>query len=177
VEYLNFSVDERPAPVADAGSDIEAVVGSHVLFDGSNSTFSGGTPLFRWDFDDGNQEYGISVTHKFNSPGVYNVTLTISDDLGKVSYTVVKATIIPKVVEEEDTSDSGGVSNIAVIAASLMIGLLILITTVLMILLLIRKKIKREPESPAPLMDQLPEENPLVQGSMDQGNTTFPPPT
>ncbi|MGA1822666.1 MAG: PKD domain-containing protein [Thermoplasmatota archaeon] len=177
VEYVNFSVAERPAPVADAGSDIEAVAGSEVLFDGSNSTFSGGAPLFRWDFDDGNQEYGISVTHKFNTPGIYNVTLTISDDLGKVSNSFVKVTIKPKVVEEEDTSDSGGASNIAVIAVSLVIGLLILITAALMILLLIRKKAKHEPESPDPPVDRLPEENQLVQGSLDQGNSPFPPPT
>ncbi len=39
--------------------------------------------IYKWDFGDGNIGYGKVVVHKYSSPGIYNVTLTITDDEGQ----------------------------------------------------------------------------------------------
>jgi PKD repeat protein len=53
-----------------------------VQFDASNSSDAdeGDVLTFTWDFDDGtDQASGVQVTHTFESPGQYDVTLTVDD--------------------------------------------------------------------------------------------------
>jgi len=56
----------------------QAYVGSTVTFDGSDSYLSDGyIRYYRWEFGDGNREYGETVYHSYNQAGTYTVTLTI----------------------------------------------------------------------------------------------------
>ena len=56
-----------------------------VLFDGSSSTAAAGNAIasYSWNFGDGGSGSGVSASHKYAAAGVYVVTLTISDALGR----------------------------------------------------------------------------------------------
>jgi PKD repeat protein len=70
-------------PVADAGLDQTVFEDEIVYFNGSGSYDSDGFIVnYTWDFQDGNLGYGELSTHIFNTPGVYDVTLTVTDDDG-----------------------------------------------------------------------------------------------
>lgn len=68
-------------PVADAGPDQGGLTGQVLAFDGSGSFDPDSDPIvsYDWDFGDGTQDSGVSVMHSYGSPGVYTVTLTVSD--------------------------------------------------------------------------------------------------
>ncbi|MEM8486621.1 MAG: PKD domain-containing protein [Bacteroidota bacterium] len=51
-------------------------------FDGSGSTDDGTISSWDWDFGDGNTGSGEFVTHTFAAIGTYDVTLTVTDELG-----------------------------------------------------------------------------------------------
>ena len=52
-------------------------------FEGAGSTDTDGTITgFAWDFGDGGQGSGVSLSHAFAAPGTYQVTLTVTDDEG-----------------------------------------------------------------------------------------------
>ncbi|HTN25390.1 MAG TPA: PKD domain-containing protein, partial [Solirubrobacteraceae bacterium] len=62
-----------------------APAGSATVFDGSASSDSDGTVVrYDWDFGDGTQAAGagVSPAHAYAVPGVYTVTLTVTDDAG-----------------------------------------------------------------------------------------------
>ena len=54
-----------------------------VYFDGSGSYDPDGTvSSYNWDFGDGTKDYEMTVNHTFDDPGLYTVTLTVTDDQG-----------------------------------------------------------------------------------------------
>jgi parallel beta-helix repeat protein len=71
-------------PTADAGADQTVHIWEPVYFDGSNSYDPNGDNLtYEWDFGDGSPHgFGINVTHVYNTTGVYNVTLKVTDEGG-----------------------------------------------------------------------------------------------
>jgi parallel beta-helix repeat protein len=71
-------------PTADAGVDQTVHIWETVQFDGSNSSDPEGDNLtYAWDFGDGSPlDYGVNVTHVYNTTGIYNVTLTVTDEGG-----------------------------------------------------------------------------------------------
>jgi PKD repeat protein len=70
---------ELPEPVINY--PVEGTVGVEVTFDGSESR-PGSSPIasYVWDFGDGTTGLGASVTHIYNAPGTYQVTLTVTDE-------------------------------------------------------------------------------------------------
>jgi hypothetical protein len=70
-------------PKADAGPDQIALLGVNVLFDGTGSSDPDGTvKSYEWDFGDGTTGAGATTTHTYAAPGIYTVTLTVTDDDG-----------------------------------------------------------------------------------------------
>jgi len=61
-------------------------VGDVISFDATNSTDKDGSiTAFHWDFGDGKNTLGMTAVHVYDEHGIYNVTLTVTDDLGKKS--------------------------------------------------------------------------------------------
>ena len=74
-------VNAVPQPQFTARS--AAAVLEEVLFDASASVDPDGTiTRFVWDFGDGNTATGVQASHRYDTPGQYQVRLTVSDDAG-----------------------------------------------------------------------------------------------
>src|SRR5207249_307726 len=67
---------------------------SPVSFDGSGSTdpSAGGTLSYAWTFGDGATGTGATPSHSYGTPGIYTVTLTVTDSVtlntGSISHQV-----------------------------------------------------------------------------------------
>jgi outer membrane protein assembly factor BamB len=71
------------APEAKAGPDRRVEPGVQVGFDGTGSSDPDGTIInYTWDLDDGGMAYGPIVIHTFDSSGIFNVTLMVTDRYG-----------------------------------------------------------------------------------------------
>jgi len=58
-------------------------IGEAVAFNASLSTPNGGLiTSYSWDFGDGTTDTGKVTTHTFSAPGIYTITLTVTDDEG-----------------------------------------------------------------------------------------------
>ncbi|WP_321419082.1 disaggregatase related repeat-containing protein [uncultured Methanomethylovorans sp.] len=95
-------------PVANAGSDKTATVGSSVIFDGSSSTDDKGISSYSWDFDASNgitsEAAGKTATKKFTTAGTYIVTLTVTDTSGQSSNDTVNVVISGTTSTTTDTT-------------------------------------------------------------------------
>jgi PKD repeat protein len=68
------------APKAVITAKTQACVGEQISFSGANSSDADGKIVaYRWDFGDGSSAEGAQVTHAYNKPGLYEVTLTVDD--------------------------------------------------------------------------------------------------
>jgi len=68
-----------------------------VNFNASTSTPGSDRTLvsYSWDFGDGESKTGIRTTHDYGTSGVYLVTLTVVDDLGKATMASQPVTVRP----------------------------------------------------------------------------------
>lgn len=74
---------EPQPPVADAGGDRGGVPNVSIRFDGSGSTDPDGQIVqWEWDFGNGDSRTGVVANYAYANPGVYTVTLTVTDDDG-----------------------------------------------------------------------------------------------
>ena len=100
IEILPLPVELLP-PVADAGPDQTVDEGQTVTFDASNSYDPDGVIVsYEWDFDnDGVADAtGVIVSHVFENAGVYNVSLTVTDNDGLQArdyVTVIVGNVVP----------------------------------------------------------------------------------
>jgi PKD repeat protein len=70
-------------PTADAGGPYAGIVNQPVILVGAESSDADGDIVqYAWDFDDGNTGSGLYVPHTYTASGVYEVTLTVTDDNG-----------------------------------------------------------------------------------------------
>lgn len=81
--------DAPPVAVA----DVLSVEGALVELDGSRSTDDRAIDHVTWDFGDGATATGLTVTHEYAGPGVYDVTLTVVDTSGQATSTTTPVTI------------------------------------------------------------------------------------
>lgn len=75
-------------PVAEAGEAQSAATGQTLTLTGAASYDVDGTiTTHRWDFGDGTEAEGATVTHAYADPGTYTATLTVTDDSGVANAT------------------------------------------------------------------------------------------
>ena len=89
------TVDNAPTASFTAPANVQAP-GTSLGFDGSSSRPGTGGSIsgYSWDFGDGSAAAdGVTASHEYSTTGVYNVTLTVTDDLG-VSSTATKTIIV-----------------------------------------------------------------------------------
>jgi PKD repeat protein len=76
---------DRP-PVANAGPDMTATVGTAVTFNGSGSSDLDGTiTSYAWNFGDTSTGTGVSPSHTYPTTGMYSATLVVTDNNGVAS--------------------------------------------------------------------------------------------
>ena len=90
-------------PLADPNGPYTGTVGVAVIFDGTGSSDPDGTVVdYNWDFGDGATGSGVNPSHTYASEGVYNVTLTVTDDAGATDSAMTTVTIAPETPVEID---------------------------------------------------------------------------
>ncbi|MBN2604130.1 MAG: PKD domain-containing protein [Candidatus Thermoplasmatota archaeon] len=84
VDYNPESFDWDP--VASTNGMYHGSVGNPVTFFGMDSFDVEGEIIdYSWDFGDGETGEGLTVAHEYGSKGIFNVTLTVKDQIGKKS--------------------------------------------------------------------------------------------
>jgi PKD repeat protein len=65
---------------------------------------TGGTEpyTYGWDFGDGQQATGRTVSHTYENPGTYNATLTVTDAIGQTASDTTQATVQPPPTNDTD---------------------------------------------------------------------------
>ena len=89
-------------------SPIKGTVGVELTFDGSQSVDNDGTigDRYHWVFGDESPDaFGVMVTHTYVTDGVFNLTLTVTDDDG-ATYTFSQT--ISVVSESDNTGPPAG---------------------------------------------------------------------
>jgi PKD repeat protein len=102
------SVSSDEAPVANAGDDKTATVGSAVSFDASSSTDDKGIASYSWDFDASNgissEATVVTATKTFSTAGNYTVTLTVTDTGGQKSIDTLQVVVRKPVISVESSA-------------------------------------------------------------------------
>jgi parallel beta-helix repeat protein len=126
---VTIMVADTTPPTADAGLDQTVDEDAPVTFEGNGSIDNVGIVNYTWTFTyEGHtiELYGETPTFVFERAGVYTVTLTVEDAVGRTSTDVVEITVEKK----------AGISMLAVGA----IGLVIVAIVALALFMMIRKK-------------------------------------
>ena len=76
-----------PAVTTFTFSPVTPIVLQIVNFNASASTPASDRRIvsYSWDFGDGDKKTGVTTTHDYVIAGVYLITLTVTDDVGKTS--------------------------------------------------------------------------------------------
>jgi hypothetical protein len=87
IEWVDYNPNSFDwPPVAEAGGLYQGDVGQAIKFDASRSVDAEGEIVsYYWDFGDGAYGTGVSSSHEYSQPGVYKVTLTVTDSDNKTS--------------------------------------------------------------------------------------------
>lgn len=86
-DTMTVKVSDTEPPMADAGPDAVINRGETFLLNGSGSSDNTGISNYTWSFDIGQNKmhlYGVSAAFRFDIPGTYNITLTVTDTGGYV---------------------------------------------------------------------------------------------
>ena len=91
---LTVEADDPPTPALEVSTD-EPAEGTVVGFDASNSTDDTGVAAYRWNFGDGENATGETVTHTYDGNGTYTVTLEVADEGGNEATEQVDLSVRP----------------------------------------------------------------------------------
>jgi PKD repeat protein len=117
----------RPLPVADFSTDTTSdFVPLVVRFDASKSSIAAHNAFIKnyvWDFGDGNIGSGPVVFHRYDIPGIYSVSLTVTDDVNASSF-LRKDNYISAIKRRDPIAsiDANPLTGIAPLAVSVTIG-------------------------------------------------------
>lgn len=87
---------EAQPPMAVITALAEARPGQDILFDASQSQGSNPIISYAWDFGDGTTANALNVHKVYNTPGFYNVILTVTDSQGLQSSANHQIKIVPE---------------------------------------------------------------------------------
>lgn len=83
-----------PPVVADANGPYAGLTFQNITFDGSGSYDTDGTITnYTWDFGDNITGYDVKPTHSYNTSGIFNITLTVTDNGGLADTNTTTANI------------------------------------------------------------------------------------
>jgi uncharacterized repeat protein (TIGR01451 family) len=83
------------APIANASGPYNSNYNEEIIFNGSHSYDPDGIIIhYGWSFGDGDSATGEKVTHTYVGSGIYQVTLTVVDNLGVSDTDVTNASIV-----------------------------------------------------------------------------------
>ncbi len=78
-----LTIQDRPPSATFIPSPSNSTTGLAVSFSAAGTTDPDGTiSSYSWNFGDGSTGTGFSTTHTFSTPGIYTVTLTVTDNSG-----------------------------------------------------------------------------------------------
>lgn len=84
---LGDDIEVNQPPIASFG--LSTCDGMVCVLDGSRSTDPEGGPLtYLWDMGEGSTYTGVNITHYYQVPGEYDISLTVTDDNGLTSTVV-----------------------------------------------------------------------------------------
>lgn len=107
-----FTVRVNYPPVPMAGED-QLVNDSLVFFDaGASSDADDPIIAYHWDFGDGQQAQGASVSHVYALPGTYTATLTVTDASGTPS--AIQTDTVDITINDPPIADAGGPQIISI---------------------------------------------------------------
>jgi flagellar hook assembly protein FlgD/PKD repeat protein len=84
---------------ASAGENISTVAGLLVKLDGSGSSPAGDIETYKWEFGDGANAEGATVSHVYTTPGEYTATLTVTRN-GESASATTKVSVAPQPAHE-----------------------------------------------------------------------------
>jgi hypothetical protein len=87
------TVRDTQAPVPRGGGDRAVQEGQPLFFDASASTDNVGVTSYAWNFGDGTTGNTATASHIYARPGVYNVTLTVTDAAGNAATVKFNVTV------------------------------------------------------------------------------------
>ncbi|MEJ2281335.1 MAG: PKD domain-containing protein, partial [Candidatus Bathyarchaeota archaeon] len=127
--FVTKVINDQPPVAILTASSFSVNVGEIVSFDASGSYDPDGVIVsYLWDFGDQKSSTGITVNHIYNQVGSYNVTLTIEDNNGTLSF------VISKIIVTEES-----ILNLALISL-VVLGISVLTLTLLYGMLIRRRK-------------------------------------
>ncbi len=93
-DTIDITVNENDSPIPVATASVtEGQAPLTVIFDGSGSTDDTGIESYQWDFKDGTTSTEVSPIKTFNTPGTYDVTLTVTDIDGLSAVATIVITV------------------------------------------------------------------------------------
>jgi PKD repeat protein len=98
ISRIRYTGSTNRAPVANikVGGDgsSQVAVGETIILDGSGSNDADGDELdFLWDFGDGESSRGTSPQHSYSGRGEYEVSLTVTDEMGQTDQTSITVVV------------------------------------------------------------------------------------
>lgn len=96
---INLTTNAGPTAIAVA-NPLTGEAPLTVVFDGSGSSDDSAITTYFWDFQDGTTSFDQNPIHTFFDPGVYEVSLTVTDDNGATDSTTVTITVTEPIIAE-----------------------------------------------------------------------------